>query len=274
MKGVAVGQPYAVGTTLSSRKRATVVSKSGRRGYWSVEWADGGREEVSSHQMVSLWADHEVVLARYKENMAKRLTWEQLQGGASCPGCQRPLRDSRPHRFGLAVEVLRRGVREPVAGSTREAERGIELALGAGELLRNTGDGWVTTAAGAEGLRLHVEDTNWAAHHADALDMHERAGSWRLEHGPIHCGFCCPPPPLSPEQSARVLELLRSTRRQGRGAPPATEPPMPTVKVSREQRERLSRLGEARGVRAEQVLEELLTAAERSAPSGDHRPPC
>ena len=262
MRGVRVGEQYAVGISVGSRRPATVIARVHRRGYWVVEWPDGEREEVSSYQMVSLWADYEAVLARYEENMAKRLTWEQLQASAPCPGCQRPLRGTRPDLVGLAVDVLRRGLHAPVTEGAWEAERGIRLALDAGEFLRHTGEGWVTTDAGAEALRQHDEDLDWSACHADALDVHERTASWRIAGGPVHCGFCCPPPPLSPEQIARVVENLRSGASADRNPPSAPEPPKRTLRVSKEQRERLSRLAETRSMRAEQLLDELLTAAE------------
>lgn len=216
-----------------------MIASAGRRSYWMVEWPDGGREEISSHQMVSVWADYEVVLARYEENIAKRLTWEQLQADTACPGCQRPLRGTHPALVGLAVEVLRQGLQAPVSEDTWEGERGIRLALGAGDLLRHTGEGWVTIDAGVEALRQHDEDTDWPACHADALDIHERAASWRIAGGPTHCGFCCPPPPLSPERIARVAEILRSVARTDREPIPAPDPPKRTVRVSKEQRERL-----------------------------------
>jgi hypothetical protein len=216
VKGVVVGERYAVGISVASRKPATVISKSGRRGYWLVEWPDGEQGEISSHQMVSPWADHAVLLVRYQDNMAKRLTWEQLQAGARCPGCQRPIRGTRPDLTGLAVEVLRQGLREPVAETTWEAERGIHLATDVGEFMRRTDQGWVTTGAGAVALRLHDEDEQWAARHADELDLHEGSSGWRIAGGPAHCGFCCPPPPLSPEQIARIAAILRSGTGGGR----------------------------------------------------------
>ena len=262
VRSVRVGERYAVGTAVGSRRPAAVIARTDRRGHWTVEWPNGEREEISSHQMVSVWADYEVALARYEENMAKRLTWKQLQAGAACPGCQRPLRGTHRDLAGLAVDVLRRGLQAPVSGDTWEAERGISLALAAGELLRHTGEGWVTTDVGCEALRQHDEDADWRACHTDALDIHERAASWRIAGGPTHCGFCCPPPPLSPEQIARIAELLRSAARTERESLPAPHPPKRTVRVSKEQRERLSRLAEARGMRAEQVLDELLAAAE------------
>lgn len=262
MRGVRVGEQYAVELSVGSRRRATVSSKAGRRGYWVVEWCDGKREEVSSQQMVSPWSGYEVLLARYEENMAKRLIWEELQARAPCPSCQRPLRGTRPDLAGLAVDVLRRGLHAPVTEGAWEAERGIRLALDAGEFLRHTGEGWVTADAGAEALRQHGEDLDWSACHADALDVHERTASWRMAGGPVRCGFCCPPPPLSPEQIARVVEILRSGASADRDSPPAPEPPKRTVRVSREQRERLSRLAETRSMRAEQLLDEFLTAAE------------
>lgn len=262
MKGVRVGEQYAVGVSVGSHRPATVIASAARRSYWVVEWPDGGREEISSHQMVSVWTDYEVVLTRYKENMGKRLTWEQLQADAACPGCQRPLRGPHLALVGLALDVLRQGLQAPVSEDTWEAGRGIRLALGAGDLLRHTGEGWVTTDAGVEALRQHDEDADWLACHADALDVHERAASWGIAGGPTHCGFCCPPPPLRPEQIARVVEILRSAARTTREPLPAPDPPKRTVRVSKEQRERLSRLAATRGTDAEQILDQLLAAAE------------
>lgn len=262
VRGVRVGEQYAVGISVGSRRPATVIASADRRSYWVVEWPDGGREEISSHQMVSVWTDYEVVLARYEQNMAKRLTWEQLQADAACPGCQRPLRDRHPALVGLAVDVLRQGLEAPVSEDTWEAEHGIRMALGGGALLRPAGEGWVTADAGVEALRQHDEDADWLACHADALDVHERAASWRIAGGPTHCGFCCPPPPLSPEQIARVAEILRSAPRTEREPLPAPDLAKRTVRVSKEQRERLSALAETRGMHAEQVLDQLLAAAE------------
>lgn len=53
------------------------------------------------------------------------------------------------------------------------------------------------------------EDLDWLrAHRAQHPEIHAHAHA--VDNGPLHCGLCCPPPPLTPSQVARIAAILRA----------------------------------------------------------------
>lgn len=62
----------------------------------------------------------------------------------------------------------------------------------------------------AERLRYDAEGARYKAAHGGC-----RAHRWSMQGSlTTHCGRCCPPPPLSPDQIARLRVLLRPTSQQ------------------------------------------------------------
>jgi len=159
---------------------------------------------------------------------AKQLTWERFDAGDACPGCGRPYRrELLPEVCLFEVECLERMLQGPLDGTAMSSSktRGTPYPLrnqvltvftkGLATYDRAT-DLFTITPDGQRRLAIWREDNDWLeAHRATHEDIHSH--SFNCSGGPIHCGLCCPPPPLSPGQIARIASIIRDARdRQAR----------------------------------------------------------
>lgn len=118
---------------------------------------------------------------------------------------------------------------------TWEEFRGGKPCRGCGEPLIDTVP-WTGSGKGTmhytdeERAQADAEDARYKARHPDCHSHRH------LVHGSLtaHCGRCCPPPPLSPEQIRQIRAILL----RARSTPPTPAPPPAPKPPTRKQLER------------------------------------
>lgn len=226
---ITVGDLYAVdhrieGERAPSRFRETFPQWKARArehlgsGRWAVHVLELDTVvEVRSTAIREPWNDYADRMRRQRtardEVLSKRLTWEQLQDGMPCPGCGRPYVDdlSRVLDFTNAVKAV-----ELLLGEGAVASSGFDSKVYStlvGNALAEEDQGMLVPSPLAEkALRLRREDERWRENHECPQDI-PRLGAHRYGDGPIHCGGCCPPAPLSPQKLDEIARLLSMEHR-------------------------------------------------------------
>ena len=201
-------------------------------GKWLVEFPDLQREfEIRSAAIREPWAEYGDVMLRQQavdeEVQSMRLTWEQLEAGDPCPGCGRPYLDHVPRGLSFlhAVQAAERLVDqgEVPAG---ELSGTVKVALVVNRLADREGSNFVPNQRTQQALEIRRKDEQWCSEHVHRTDA--PPGPWHgKEDGPVHCGACCPVPPLSPVQVERVTRILATRERvsgpEGSGRQPYVE---------------------------------------------------
>jgi hypothetical protein len=264
-----VGEEYARWRewSMDAPERLVLLELQGK-GWVMVRRDDGERERIRTTDLAgpfdAVQRQYEARKAEHQRMMELRLTWEQFSAGEPCPGCGRPYRGSRVELPGLAVQLLEAGEESGMVDPLSiEAEplraRMVEELLTAGSV-KQTPNGLVITGRGRGVLADRREDKTFLTRHRDChAHRHGVAG------GPVHCGHCCPPPPLSPEVLAKIAVLLRPTPaalKPGRGVAPAAVPtPRPRLRLTDDQQRLLETTANRRGMPVKEALTALLTEA-------------
>jgi hypothetical protein len=237
---------------------------------------DGQQERIRTTDLAGpfdvVQRQYETRKAEHQRTMELRLAWEQFRAGEPCPGCGRPYRGSRVDLPGLAVQLLDAGAESGTLDPALSMAAGpqyarmVEQLLAAG-CVEQTPSALVITERGRSVLVDRREDEAFLAGHRDCHAIrHGVAG------GPVHCGHCCPPPPLSPEVLAKLAILLRpmlAEPRPARDVAPAAVPTRrPQLRLTDEQQRLLETTANRRGMSVKAALTALLTeAADRDAPA-------
>src|SRR6267378_5406389 len=158
-------------------------------------------------------------------------------------GCNRPARSSRSwsavqrfcwsgtfrqrfnHEFRRGLRPYQRHPRVRAANTLTEVQRLSWEQYLAGEPCRGCGrpmtDATLWSGSGKglihlseeERAQYDSEEQHFKVRHADC-DAHRWTVGGSLT---THCGKCCPPPPMSPEQTARIATLLHQALRDQQG---------------------------------------------------------
>ena len=136
--------------------------------------------------------------------MIDQLSRPAFEAGAPCPACGVPWQGSFYDLCLMetaALDAMRADVAEPIdALSPRHVANLVALGLA-----RRDGDGLAITKRGRGALNaMQREEKRFARQHGDC-----RAGRQTIAGGHLHCLTCCPPPPLSATQIAKIATLLR-----------------------------------------------------------------
>ena len=144
-----------------------------------------------------------------------RLTWDELEAGTPCRGCGMPWRGGPDLDVcGMersALDVMRRSGPIELDGEG-QAGRSEEPRLFASHVVDLVGQGLV--ARDGSTLKITQRARRWLAAREREEARHKaqhtecRAIQWSGG-GYLHCGNCCPPPPLSPEVLNRIAPILR-----------------------------------------------------------------
>jgi hypothetical protein len=252
--------------SMDAPERLVLLELQGK-GWVMVRREDGEQERIRTTDLAGpfdvVQRRHEQRQAEHQRMMELRLTWEQLSAGEPCPGCGRPYRGSRVDLPGLAIQLLEAGedsgILDPDLSIEAEPLRArmVDQLLTAG-CAEQTPNGLVMTERGRGVLVDQREDEAFLAGHRDCHAIrHSVAG------GPVHCGHCCPPPPLSPEQAAKIAVLLGpaltkpATARNGALAAVPTR--RPRLRLTDEQQQLLETAANRRGMSVKAALTALLT---------------
>jgi hypothetical protein len=253
---------------MEAPERLVLLELQGK-GWVMVRRDDGEQERIRTTDLAGpfdvVQRQYEARKAEHQRMMELRLTWEQFSAGEPCPGCGRPYRGSRVELPGLAVQLLEAGEKsgmvDPALSIEAESLRArmLEGLLTTG-CVKQAPNGLVITDRGRGVLADRREDEAFLARHRDChTHRHGVAG------GPLHCGRCCPPPPLSPEVLAKIAVLLRPTPagvKSGRDvAPAAVRTPRPKLRLTDDQQRLLETTANRRGMPVKEVLTALLTEA-------------
>jgi hypothetical protein len=251
------------------------------KGRVMVRRDDGEQEHIRTTDLAGPFdaaqRQYEARKAEQLRMMELRLTWEQFSAGEPSPGCGRPYRGSRIELPGVAVQLLEAGEEsgmvDPALTVQAEPLRAqmVEELLTAG-CVKQAPNGLVITDRGRGVLADRREDEAFLARHRDChAHRHGVAG------GPVHCGHCCPPPPISPEVLAKIAVLLRPTPaglRSGRSVTSVGVPtPRPRLRLTENQQQLLETTANRRGMPVKEALTALLTeaaAADGPFQRGDH----
>jgi hypothetical protein len=144
-----------------------------------------------------------------------QLTWDQFKAGRPCPGCGRPYIGLGPSFVLEEQNCLERLKDGPVDAHhaadwfTGRGHRHLSK-LGLNGLVSIEDDKYSITELGHQALDACRDNESWLASHRAT---HPKVNSHSFCAGSIqvHCGLCCPPPPLSPEQLARIANIIRPT---------------------------------------------------------------
>ncbi len=180
--------------SMNPPERLVLLELQGK-GWVMVRRDDGQQERIRTTDLAGpfdvVQRQYETRKAEHQRTMELRLTWEQFRAGEPCPGCGRPYRGFRVDLPGLAIQLLDAGAE---SGTLVPA-----LSLGAAPLHARM-VGFAITDRGRSVLVDRREDEAVLAGHRGCHAIrHGVAG------GPVHCGQCCPPPPLSPEVLAKCF---------------------------------------------------------------------
>jgi hypothetical protein len=245
------------------------------KGWVTVRRDDGEQERIRTTDLAGSFDEvqrrHQERKAEHQRLAELRLIWEQFSAGEPCPGCGRPYQGSRIDVPGPAVQLLEAGQasRTLDAALSIESEsaraRMVEQLLTAA-CVEQTPRGLVITERGRSVLADHHADEAFLSEHRDC-----HAHRHRVSGGPVHCGRCCPPPPLSPVQVAQPAVLLGpalAEQRTPRKVATAAPAQRPRLRLTDEQRQLLQTAADRRGASVKEALTALLSeAAEDDDPS-------
>jgi hypothetical protein len=253
---------------MEAPERLVLLELQGK-GWVTIRRDDGEQERIRSTDLIGpfdvIQRQYEARKAEHQRMMELRLTWEQFSAGERCPGCGRPYKGSRVELPGLACQLLEAGQESGMVNPALSIEaeplraRMVEVLLTAG-CVNQVSNGLVITDRGRGVLADRREDEAFLTRHRDChAHRHGVAG------GPVHCGHCCPPPPLSPEVLAKVAVLLRprpAAFKSGRDVAPAVVPtPRPRLRLTDDQQRLLEMTANRRGMPVKEALTALLTEA-------------
>lgn len=254
--------------SMEAPERLVLLELQGK-GWVTIRRDDGEQERIRSTDLIGpfdvIQRQYEARKAEHQRMMELRLTWEQFSAGERCPGCGRPYKGSRVELPGLACQLLEAGRESGMVNPALSIEaeplraRMVEVLLTAG-CVNQVSNGLVITDRGRGVLADRREDEAFLTRHRDChAHRHGVAG------GPVHCGHCCPPPPLSPEVLAKVAVLLRprpAAFKSGRDVAPAVVPtPRPRLRLTDDQQRLLEMTANRRGMPVKEALTALLTEA-------------
>jgi hypothetical protein len=125
---------------------------------------------------------------------AARVLKEALARGEEHLRVERKYEEWRRNGTALTWEKYQAGVRCRGCGMPIKGKGGYTARKGLMHL------------APEEKTQHDAEDERYRQQHADC-----RGHRWSVDGSPInHCGFCCPPPPMSPEQVERLASMLKT----------------------------------------------------------------
>lgn len=261
--------------SMDAPERLALLELQGK-GWVMARRDDGEQERIRTTDLAGpfdvVQRQYETRKAEHQRTMELRLTWEQFRAGEPCPGCGRPYRGSRVDLPGLAIQLLDAGAESGTLDPALSMDVGplyarmVEQLLAAG-CVEQTPSGLAITDRGRSALVDRREDEAFLVGHRDCHAIrHGVAG------GPVHCGHCCPPPPLSPEVLAKLAILLRpmlAEPKPARDVAPAAVPTRrPRLRLTDEQQRVLETTANRRGMSVKAALTALLAeAADGDAPA-------